>query len=45
MIVVMGDVKISPPYLPDNCVGRSDSAVERLKLMVSPLIIVFAVHY
>ena len=33
----MGDVRISPPYQPDNCIGKSDEAVDRLKMMVSRL--------
>ena len=37
MIVVLGDVRISPPYSPDSCTGISSTLVARIEKLVSTL--------
>ena len=35
VIVVLGDVRISPPYTPDSCTGISSTLVARIEKLVS----------
>ena len=35
-IVVMKDVRISPPYKTENCTGSSADALERIQKLVRP---------